>query len=164
MQRNVKFASFTISQFEEGLKKALRAVVDNHKYQNVHLQKDKEATHEHSYKIFVGLAQVHIYINSSIALQNTVCDGKGDDAIRVNLIDGLSGMAVLPKQSHVKRLETWQKNLESRIDNLFLQAYTLEFCPCGSPKRDFTKRDKSGTFFACCGWNKDHHKKHFGKI
>lgn len=163
--RNVRFHSFTIQEFEEGLKKALRAVVDRHGYKDVRLQKDKEATSEHSYKIFVGLGHVHIYINSSIHLMNTRCDGIGEDAIRINLIDGLSGVAALPKQSHVKRLDTWQKNLEKRIDELFIQARALEWCVCGSPKREFKKRDKKTTFIACCGWNTDHHKGYFmGKV
>lgn len=158
--RNVKFTTFTISEFEEGLKKALRAVVDRHNYQNVHLTKDKDATHEHSYKIYVGVGQVYIYINSSISLYNTVSDGYGEDAIRINLIDGLSGVAALPKQSHVKRLETWQKNLEKRVEELFRVSYNdLEWCRCGSPKREFTKRDRVTKFIACCGWNTEHHKK-----
>ena len=161
--RNVRFHSFTITEFEEGLKKALRAVVDRHNYQDVHLKKDKDATHEHSYKILTGLGHVYIYINSSIALQNTRCDEKGEDAIRINLIDGLSGVAALPKQSHVKRLDTWQKNLEKRIDELFIQARALDWCPCGCPKREFKKRDKVTTFIACCRWSSDEHKKALGR-
>lgn len=153
-----QFVSITIDQFQAALQKGLRAVVDRHKYQNVHLQKDKEATHEHSYKIYVGAGHIYIYINTSIPLGSSVSQGYGEDAIRINLIDGLSGTPVLPKQSHVKRINTWATNLEKRIEELFRVSYNdLEWCGCGSPRREFYPKGKP-PFTACCGWSKEHHK------
>lgn len=163
MSRQVRFATFTIQQFEEGLAKALRAVVDRHGYKDVHLKKDKEARGEYAYKILVGIGHLYIHINSSITIGHVVNDGCGEDSIKINLVDGLSGIAAIPKQGYLQRIDTWQKNLEKRIEEMFQTAHNLDWCACGSPKRTFKKRDRSGTFYACCGWNTDYHKKALGR-
>jgi hypothetical protein len=156
-----KFASFTVDQFVDALKRGVRAVVDRHAYEGVRITHDRQSRGEHSYKVYVGLGQVYISINSSIALGQSVSRGCGEDAIRINLVDGISQTPVLPKQSYVKRIDTWDKNLEKRIESMMQTAHALEFCACGSPKREFVKKKDKTTFVACCGWSSAHHKSFF---
>jgi hypothetical protein len=154
---NILFVIFTLEEFVQGLRHAVRAVVDKRNYSGVHIIKDTQAQGEHAFKILTGCGQVYIHIESSIHYGAATSQTDHNDAIRINLIDGACGKAILPKQSHVKRIDTWEKNLAKHIEELIAYSGTVQWCECGSPYREFTRKNKT-KFMGCAAYFTDHHK------
>ena len=153
------FVQFTKEDFERRLAASVRAIVDEWdvNQDGIRIQKEKPAgrrDEELVYRIYTGKGQVYIKVFSSIDSHTGVSRDYASDAIRVALIDELSDKPVMAKQAHVKRIDTWGKNLTNRLFDTFDAAYGLPMCDCGSPK---VERDgKNGKFFGCLNYHKAH--------
>ena len=145
-----KFVTFTREQFEDVLKQFCRDKVDNGRT-GVKLALDRNPHEELVYKISTGRGKTYIKIFSSISPVTGRSREYASDAIRFVLMDGQSDKPCLEKQAHVKRIDTWAKNVAKRLEDLYHQANLLDFCHCGSPKKEMKRKD-GGTFLGCVNW------------
>lgn len=153
-----KFVTFTREEFETVLKQFCRQKVDDGR-QGIRLSVDKNPHEELVYNISTGRGKVYIKIYSSISPKTGRSREYASDAIRFVLMDGQSDKPCLEKQSHVKRIDTWAKNVTKRLEDLYHQANVLDFCFCGSPKKEMKNSKTGEKFLGCVNW-----KNHQGKL
>lgn len=146
-----KFVTFTREEFEAVLKQFCREKTDAGR-QGIRLGVDKNPHEELVYNIATGRGKVYIKVYSSISPVTGRSREYASDAIRFVLMDGQSDKPCLEKQPHAKRINTWGKNVAKRLEELFHESNLLDFCYCGSPKKEMKNRTTGETFLGCVNW------------
>jgi hypothetical protein len=137
----MSFVTITKSEFESGLADALRASAHKFNLNNLKLHAAKrKGNQEVVYWIYTGHGSVWIKVFSSISPVTCVSDEIGADAIRFVLIDSITDRPVVEKQTHMKRIDTWRKNLTKRVEALICEQ-------CNSIKVE--RNGPSGKFMGC---------------